>query len=157
MNKPWQKLHHCVPERLTCHYTFLHYPKILYMKTLFKPACHMHKKISSDAKPSHSLLLHPGTLRMSSYTSRIDSIEMDNLPLSWTINKSIQPQLWVGSFSSWSNHKQVDSNTITSQIVFIFLIFSHIQPLYHSSCISLHTTKQVDYYFFPHSSQVFPH
>ena len=72
-NKPCHKLHHYIPAHSTCHYTLLHNLTIIHAKRFLVPACHLHKKISSDTKLSHFPLLHPQTIHTSSYTSKYDS------------------------------------------------------------------------------------
>ena len=80
-NKPYHKLHHFKPARSIRHYTLLHTPKIIHMKTLFAPACRVHKKILSKTKVSHSPLLHTFMLHTSSstytYNSKISSMKLD--------------------------------------------------------------------------------
>ena len=63
----------------------------------------------------------PHMLQISSSTSKhnstLDSIESNHVS-SWSNKKKpIQPQLWIVSFSSWSNQKLFDSTTNPSHII----------------------------------------
>ena len=111
------------------------------MKKYFAPAYHLCKKILYTTKLSHSTLLHSHMLHMSWF---------------FLIRKNLRTKIIrfknrfhrVRSFYSWSNHKQVDSNTNSSRIIsllveletsrykhkfesdnFNFLLCSHTQPL----------------------------
>ena len=55
-NKPGHKICRCMSARSTRHYTLIHNPTILHMKTFFAPSCHPRKKIFSKKKLSHSCL-----------------------------------------------------------------------------------------------------
>ena len=127
MKKPFHNLYICIPEGSTLHYTLLNTPTIIHTKTFFVPSCHPRKKILSETKLSHSSLIHPRALHTpssnSKYDSKIDSIKSDHSPLGRLINESIQPHIRVGSFSSWSNHKQFDSTTNSNRNISPFYFF----------------------------------
>ena len=171
-NNPGHKIYSFVSAGSTRHCILIHNPMVIHMKKNFTTARHLHKKISSKKKLSHSLLLHPQVLHTPSSTS-IDSIKLDHFHLGGNINKSIQP-------------KQVDSNTNSSWNISVFpylglglwlgLVLCSNHPLSHSRYISLQSTTKVTYYLYlyvlreyhhtnkcggvldhPCSSQVFPH
>ena len=71
-NKPYHKIHRCIPARSTFYYTLLHTSMSSHTKKNFMPACHLHDKISPKTKMSHSPLLYTHTLHTSSSTSKYD-------------------------------------------------------------------------------------
>ena len=60
--KPWNKIHCWIPAQSTHNYILLHTPTIIHTKKRFALAYHLHKKIPSTTKLSHSALLHTRTL-----------------------------------------------------------------------------------------------
>ena len=57
-NKPGHKIYLCMLVRSKQHNTLLHNPTILHTKTCFVLDSHIHQKISSKTKLSHSSLIH---------------------------------------------------------------------------------------------------
>ena len=117
---------------------------LLHRKTLFMPACHPRKKISFEKKLSNFPLLHSCTLHTlssaSKYNSKIYSIDLDHFPLGQIRNKSIQPQLWVGSFCLG----QIRNKLIQTQIrvrLFSFFLYSH--TFSHSNTVFVYHFTQL--------------
>ena len=72
-------------------------------------ACFKHHHPLLNMIQKHISLIQIIFLLVKSETSWFKhNSELDNLPLGWIRDKSIQTQIWFRSFPSWSNQKQVN-------------------------------------------------
>ena len=118
-NNPGYKIYRCRSARSTQHYTLLHTPTILHMKTFFAPACHPGKKKYSR---QNCCILHWYTQDPITYHRPLQNTIQTNIFFFPSLGLGLELGLWL---RLWSN-----------------------RSLACNRYVSLHATKQVACYFY---------